>query len=254
MPARPWTTRTVRRGRHQEPTITISGGNAYSRSEDSEHGVHRLVRVSPFDAQARRQEPPSPAVEVMPELPDGVGVDIPSRGHRDAGLPLLRRGRPSTSTRTSSAVRLSPQAHPAWWSPARPSAASSRTGTTVCEDAPLPPGAAQDGGHLEKISDIRAYSSRSSGAARSAPTSSMPYQLVKGQPAPPTDQHINPVMDGGIDPVSSARLPEGQRHRQLGHEISRPNPPSRSSTRAFGIKGISFSFLSENGRIEARSG
>ena len=48
--------------------------NAYGYLR-SEHGVHRLVRISPFDANARRQTSFA-AVEVMPELPDDVEVEI----------------------------------------------------------------------------------------------------------------------------------------------------------------------------------
>ena len=54
--------------------ISIEGENAYGLLK-SEHGVHRLVRVSPFDANARRQTSFA-AVEVMPELPDDVEVEI----------------------------------------------------------------------------------------------------------------------------------------------------------------------------------
>ena len=55
-------------------TIMIQGENAYGHLK-SEHGVHRLVRVSPFDANARRQTSFA-ALEVMPEIPDDVEVDI----------------------------------------------------------------------------------------------------------------------------------------------------------------------------------
>ena len=49
-------------------TILIEGENAYGYLR-SENGVHRLVRVSPFDANARRQTSFA-ALEVMPELDD----------------------------------------------------------------------------------------------------------------------------------------------------------------------------------------
>lgn len=55
-------------------TFTISGENAYGYLK-SEQGVHRLVRISPFDANARRHTSFT-AVDVMPELPDDVDVDI----------------------------------------------------------------------------------------------------------------------------------------------------------------------------------
>ncbi|MBQ9165832.1 MAG: PCRF domain-containing protein, partial [Oscillospiraceae bacterium] len=54
--------------------LSIEGPNAYGYLR-SEHGVHRLVRVSPFDANARRQTSFA-AIEVMPELPDDTDVDI----------------------------------------------------------------------------------------------------------------------------------------------------------------------------------
>ena len=54
--------------------IRIEGPHAYGYLK-SEHGVHRLVRISPFDANARRQTSFA-AVEVTPEIDDSVEVDI----------------------------------------------------------------------------------------------------------------------------------------------------------------------------------
>ena len=55
-------------------TLQINGHNAYGFLR-SEKGVHRLVRISPFDANARRHTSFS-AVDVMPELDETVKVDI----------------------------------------------------------------------------------------------------------------------------------------------------------------------------------
>ena len=55
-------------------TILIEGENAYGYLK-SENGVHRLVRVSPFDANARRQTSFA-ALEVMPELEDDSEIEI----------------------------------------------------------------------------------------------------------------------------------------------------------------------------------
>jgi peptide chain release factor 2 len=55
-------------------TLMITGHNAYGFLR-SEKGVHRLVRISPFDANARRHTSFS-AVDVMPELDETVHVDI----------------------------------------------------------------------------------------------------------------------------------------------------------------------------------
>ncbi|WP_075580060.1 MULTISPECIES: peptide chain release factor 2 [Acidaminococcus] len=55
-------------------TLTIQGHNAYGYLK-SEKGVHRLVRISPFDANARRHTSFA-AVDVMPELDETVEVDL----------------------------------------------------------------------------------------------------------------------------------------------------------------------------------
>lgn len=55
-------------------TLFIKGHNAYGYLK-SEHGVHRLVRISPFDANARRHTSFS-ACDVMPEIDDAQEVEI----------------------------------------------------------------------------------------------------------------------------------------------------------------------------------
>ncbi len=55
-------------------TFTVSGEYAYGYAK-SESGVHRLVRISPFDANARRQTSFA-SVLVMPELDDTIEIDI----------------------------------------------------------------------------------------------------------------------------------------------------------------------------------
>lgn len=55
-------------------TIMISGLNAYGYLK-SEKGVHRLVRISPFDASGRRHTSFA-SIEVMPEIADDVEINI----------------------------------------------------------------------------------------------------------------------------------------------------------------------------------
>lgn len=55
-------------------TLLISGRNAYGYLK-SEKGVHRLVRISPFDASGRRHTSFA-AVDVMPEIDDNVEISI----------------------------------------------------------------------------------------------------------------------------------------------------------------------------------
>lgn len=55
-------------------SFSVQGPYAYGFLR-SEHGVHRLVRISPFDAQARRQTAFA-AVEVLPEVDDDINITI----------------------------------------------------------------------------------------------------------------------------------------------------------------------------------
>ncbi len=69
-------------------TIMVEGTNAYGYLK-SENGVHRLVRVSPFDAAGRRQTSFA-SIEVMPEFEDVDAVeireeDIEVTAHRSSG-------------------------------------------------------------------------------------------------------------------------------------------------------------------------
>ena len=84
-------------------TIMVEGENAYGHLK-GEHGVHRLVRVSPFDANARRQTSFA-ALEVMPEIPDDVEVDIRPE---DIEMQVFRSSGAGGQhiNKTSSAVRL----------------------------------------------------------------------------------------------------------------------------------------------------
>lgn len=59
---------------YKSVTILISGLNAYGYAK-AEKGVHRLVRISPFDASGRRHTSFA-SVEVMPEIDDEIDVAI----------------------------------------------------------------------------------------------------------------------------------------------------------------------------------
>ena len=73
-------------------TITIAGEYAYGYLR-SERGVHRLVRLSPFDA-AHRRHTSFALVEVWPELAEGEEVDHQTAGHQDRYVQIGGGGRP----------------------------------------------------------------------------------------------------------------------------------------------------------------
>ncbi|MGH7759305.1 MAG: PCRF domain-containing protein, partial [Candidatus Dormibacteria bacterium] len=61
-------------------TVRLAGDHAYGQLR-AEKGVHRLVRISPFDA-AHRRHTAFALVEVYPEIPDEVGVEVDEKDVR----------------------------------------------------------------------------------------------------------------------------------------------------------------------------
>ena len=84
-------------------SILVEGHNAYGFLR-SENGVHRLVRVSPFDASGRRHTSFA-SLEVMPELDDAITVEIKPE---DIKMEVFRSSGAGGQhiNKTSSAVRL----------------------------------------------------------------------------------------------------------------------------------------------------
>ncbi|WP_415233760.1 peptide chain release factor 2 [Pseudorhodobacter sp.] len=84
-------------------TYKISGANAYGWLK-SESGVHRLVRISPFDSAARRHTSFS-SVWVYPVVDDNIEIDIPDRDIRIDTYRSSGAGGQHVNT-TDSAVRI----------------------------------------------------------------------------------------------------------------------------------------------------
>ncbi len=84
-------------------TLHIKGENAYGYLK-AENGVHRLVRISPFDANARRQTAFA-AVFVYPEVDDNITVDIQEKDVLEDVYRSSGAGGQKVN-KTSSAIRL----------------------------------------------------------------------------------------------------------------------------------------------------
>ena len=84
-------------------SILITGTNAYGFLK-SEHGVHRLVRISPFDASGRRQTSFA-SLEVMPEIDDDYDIEI---NPADLKIDTYRSGGAGGQhvNKTESAIRI----------------------------------------------------------------------------------------------------------------------------------------------------
>ncbi len=84
-------------------TFTASGDHAFGYLK-SEAGIHRLVRISPFDASGRRHTSFA-AVQVLPEVDDRITIDIQEK---DLRIDTFRASGPGGQhvNKTSSAVRL----------------------------------------------------------------------------------------------------------------------------------------------------
>ena len=72
-------------------TLLVKGENAYGNLK-AESGVHRLVRISPYDANARRHTSFS-SVWVYPEVDDDIDIQINEFGAQDRHLSRVRRRR-----------------------------------------------------------------------------------------------------------------------------------------------------------------
>ena len=176
-------------------TIKIEGENAYGFLK-SENGVHRLVRISPFDANARRQTSFS-AVEVMPEITDNSEIELRDE---DIKMDVYRSSGAGGQkvNKTSSAVRLT---HiPTGIVVASQVERSHFQNLENCRQmlrAKL--AEIKEREHLEKISDIKGVQMKIDFGSAIRSYVFMPYQLVKDQRTGFENGNITNVMDGDID-------------------------------------------------------
>ena len=182
--------------------ISIEGENAYGLLK-SENGVHRLVRVSPFDANARRQTSFA-AIEVMPELENDETIEIRDE---DIEMQVYRASGAGGQhvNKTSSAVRLIHK--PTGIVVASQQERSQFQNKDNCMKmlrAKLLELKAQQ--HAEKISDIKGVQMKIEWGSQIRSYVFMPYQMVKDTRTSFETANIDGVMDGDLDGFLNAYL------------------------------------------------
>ena len=183
-------------------TISIEGENAYGFLK-SENGVHRLVRISPFDANARRQTSFA-ALEVMPEIDDDNSVEIRSE---DIEMQVFRASGAGGQhvNKTSSAVRLIHKPTGVVVSSQQErSQVQNRENCMKMLRAKLMEMKAQQ--HAEKISDIKGVQMKIEWGSQIRSYVFMPYTLAKDTRTGFENGNISAVMDGDIDGFINAYL------------------------------------------------
>ena len=183
-------------------SILIEGDNAYGYLK-SENGVHRLVRVSPFDANARRQTSFS-ALEVMHEIEDDGEIEIRPE---EIEMQVFRSSGAGGQhiNKTSSAVRLIhlPTGVVVSCQTER-SQFQNRDNCMKMLRAKLAEMKAQQ--HAEKISDIKGVQMKIEWGSQIRSYVFMPYTLVKDTRTGFETGNIQNVMDGDIDGFINAYL------------------------------------------------
>ena len=183
-------------------TISIEGENAYGFLK-SENGVHRLVRISPFDSQARRQTSFS-AVEVMPEIEVDSNIDIRPE---DIEMQVYRASGAGGQhvNKTSSAVRLTHKPTGVVVSSQQErSQVQNRENCMKMLAARLMEMKIQQ--HADKISDIKGVQMKIEWGSQIRSYVFMPYTLAKDTRTGFENGNISAVMDGDIDGFINAYL------------------------------------------------
>ena len=183
-------------------TISIEGENAYGYLK-SESGVHRLVRVSPFDASGRRHTSFA-SLEVMPEITDDADVEV---REEDIKMDVFRSSGAGGQhiNKTSSAVRLThiPTGIVVACQNERSQFQNREKAMKMLKSKLLE---IKEREHLEKIEDIKGVQKDIAWGSQIRSYVFMPYTLAKDHRTGFESGNINAVMDGDLDGFINAYL------------------------------------------------
>lgn len=183
-------------------TVVIEGENAYGYLK-SEMGVHRLVRVSPFDSSGRRHTSFA-SLEVMPEIDDTIEVEI---SPEDIKMEVYRASGAGGQkvNKTSSAVRLIhiPTGIVVSCQVERSQHQNREVCMRMLKSKLIE---IKEREHLDKIEDIKGDQKEIGWGSQIRSYVFMPYTLAKDHRTGYEMGNINAVMDGDIDGFINAFL------------------------------------------------
>ena len=182
--------------------MLVEGENAYGYLK-SESGVHRLVRVSPFDASGRRHTSFA-SIEVMPEIANDADIEIRDE---DVKMDVFRSSGAGGQhiNKTSSAVRLThiPTGIVVACQNERSQFQNRDQAMRMLKSKLLE---IKEREHLEKIEDIKGVQKEIAWGSQIRSYVFMPYTMAKDHRTGFESGNINAVMDGDLDGFINAYL------------------------------------------------
>ena len=182
--------------------IQINGDNAYGFLK-SEHGVHRLVRISPFDAAGRRHTS-FVSVEVMPEIDDTIEIDI-KPDDLEIGTYRSSGAGGQHINKTDSAVRIThkPTGITVACQTERSQLQNKETAMKMLRSKLFE---IKQRENVEKISDIKGNQREIAWGSQIRSYVFCPYTLVKDHRTNYEETVVEKVMDGNLDGFINAYL------------------------------------------------
>ena len=187
-------------------TIQIIGENAYGYMK-SEKGVHRLVRISPFDASGRRHTSFA-SLDVMPELDDSIEINI---SPDDLKVDVYRASGAGGQhiNKTSSAVRIThiPTGLVVSCQTQRSQFQNKDTAMKMLKSKLFE---IKEREQKEKIEDLKGLQMDIAWGSQIRSYVFCPYTLVKDHRTNFEEGNVNAVMDGELDGFINAYLSMGK--------------------------------------------
>lgn len=183
-------------------TIQINGENAYGYLK-SEKGVHRLVRISPFNAAGKRQTSFS-SCDVMPNIEEDVSVDIKEEDLRIDTYRASGAGGQHIN-KTSSAIRIThiPTGIVVQCQNQRSQHQNKDKAMQMLRSKLY---VLKQQENQEKLDDIRGEVSENGFGSQIRSYVMQPYTMVKDHRTGEEISNVNGVLDGNIEPFMNAYL------------------------------------------------